>query len=377
MTDYRCIAALFSLLLCTLTGCAATLQSSPLPEGFTVRNFARIDAGAPFAVNRTGAVAAVAEGTLKVIDPSGGPGLSIAPAPATALCFSPGGERLAAAFATTDQSLLRLFDLQGKVLAELAIPGRVTSIAWRSENELLATVLVLKKYSFGTELTARLYRWNGAAPPVVTTLSDVTVRPHVARLPEETLFGSLSLAVSPYGDEIAYSTLKDPPLFTPYLRIAVRHLESGAERDVAKIATGSGGPLYAPDGESLLVGDSQALSRRMSLPDGKELDAWPVPGDHLALSPSGSYILLDGRLYQGDRELVSFPQHATGAFLPDGSGLAISHEGTLFLVTGLTDPQRPKLPVNLERLLELRRLRMLGLISDKEFKAQKAKVSAR
>jgi len=376
MTVFRSIA-LFTLSLCTLTGCAAvSLQSSPLPDGFAVKNLAKVDADGPFAVSRTGTIAAMSQGTLQVIVPSGGPGRSIAKAPATDLSFSPDGDRLAAAFATPTQSLLQLFDLQGKVLAEALVPGRITALSWRSEKELLATALQIRKHSFGSELISTLFRWDTVAPPVATLLNSVTARPQVAKLPEEILYKSLNFAVSPYGDEIAYGALKDPPLFTPYLRITIRHLESGAERLVAETGIGSGGPIYQPDGESLLVGDRRAMTRRIAIPAGKETDAWPTAGDRLALSPSGSYLLIDGRLFQGGREIASFPTTSTAAFLPDGSGIAISHEGTLFLVTGLNDPPAPRLPGDLARTRELRRLLALGLITDKEFKARKAKAPA-
>jgi len=376
MTDLRTGAALLALLLGALTGCTATLQTSVLPEGYAVRNLAKVDAGTPFALNGTGSVAAVTEGITRVTPLSGALGQSLAPAPATSLNFSPGGERLAAAFAASNQSVLNLFDLRGKLLAEAIIPGRVTSIVWRSEKELLVTALLVRRYSFGSELIGSLYRWDGAAPPVATILSDETVRPMVAKLPDEVLIGSLCMALSPYGDEIAYSALKDPPLFTPYLRTVVMHLASGATRQVAETGLSSGGPLYAADGESLLVGDAGSLTRRMSLPDGKEIYAWPAPGDHKALSPSGAYLLLDNHLYQEGRDIASFPKDATGAFLPDGSGMVISSGGTLFLVTGLNDGRPPALPKDLERLLELRRLRMKGLITAQEFKARRAKASA-
>ena len=378
MIDFRIGTALLALFLGTLTGCStiANLRSSPLPDGYAIGNFAKVDAGHPFAINRTGTVAAIVEGTLQLIPHSGAPGLSIAPAPATALSFSPDDTRLAAVFATPAQSVLQLFDLQGKLAAEAIVPGKVTSIAWRSGNELLATALAIKKFSFGSELTATLYRWDTVAPPVATLLNDVTVRPGVAKLPDAILFGSLTMALSPYGDEIAYSALKDPPVFTPYLRTVVRHLESGAEREVAETGLGSGGSLYAPDGESLVTGDAGGLTRRISVPNGKEIDAWSASGDRIAISPSGSYLLLDGRLFWGGREVTSFPREAIGAFLPDGSGLAISNGGMLFLVAGLRDSPPPARPSDLKRILELRRLRMLGLITDKEFKARKAKVSA-
>jgi hypothetical protein len=378
----RALALLLCLFLGTLTGCAAltppiALPSTPLPDGFAVKRVARADLGAPFALSRSGAIVTVAEGTLQFVDPAGGPGRSIAPAPASQLSFSPSGERLAAAFSTADRSLLQLFDLQGKILAEAIIPGRVTSVLWRSERELLATALEIKKFSFGSELISLLYRWDTVAPPVATRLGDVTVRPRVANLPEADLTRSLNLALSPYGDEIVYSSLTDPPLFTPYLRIALRHLESGAEREVAKTGIGSGSPLYAPDSQSLVVGDTHSLTRQVALPGGREINAWPAPGDHAALSPSGSYLLLDGHLYQEGRDVVLFPSKSVGTFLPDGSGIAISHENSLFLVTGLNDTQRPALPGDLKGVLELRRQLMQGQITDQEFKARLKKLSAR
>ena len=377
MIASRGITLLFTLFLAALTGCAATLPTSPLPDGFAVKTFTKVDTGEPFAVNRAGVFAAVVEGNLQIIEPSGAPGRSIAPAPATELRFSPDGTRLAAVFATSNQSLLRIFDLQGKSLSEALLSGRVTSIAWRSDKELLATSLTIKKFSFGSELVSVLYRWDTVAPPLAIPLSDVTVRPNVAKLPEKELLRTLSMALSPYGDEIAYSALKDPPLFSSYLRIAVRHLDTGAEREVAETSIGSGGPVYMPDGESVLAGDAQALTHQLSLAEGKEINAWPTAGDRITLSPSGSYLLLDGSLYQGGREIASFPKESIGVFLTGGSGLALSARGFLFLVSGFQDPKPAGLSGDLVRTLELRRLHMLHLITDQEFKARLKKVSGR
>lgn len=99
-----------------------------------------------------------------------------------------------------------------------------------------------------------------------------------------------------------------------------------------------------------------------------------MAGNNLALSPSGSYLFADGRLYLGDRELTSFAKETVGEFLADGSGLVIGYKNGLFLVSGLTEPKRPQPPADLTRMLELRRLRAQKLISDQEYKAQKAKV---
>jgi WD40 repeat protein len=373
MTSFR-VVALLPLLVGALAGCSTLRHGAgPLPEGFTVRELAKADADAPFAVSRSGEFAAVRKGAVQVID-AAGIGREITPAAATALCFSPDGKMLAAALPTEKGSVLRLFDQQGKVTADTTVPGKITSIVWRSNSQLLATSLAVANPAAGAGLSSRLYSWDGSAPPVAVLLGNVPVLPAAGKTTEEMLVKTLSLAVSPYGDEVAYSYLQAPPFTTPYQKIAVRHLESGTEREVAKTSLGSGGPIFTPDGESLLVGDTHALTRRLSIPDGREMDAWPSPGSYPAVSTSGAYAFLDGRLYQNGRTVLSFPSEARGVFLPDGSGLAISYDGKIYLVSGLKDLAAPALPADMERLLKLRRLRSLGVISEKEYRKQKGRI---
>ena len=371
MTGSR-LLAFFPIIVCTLCGCSNLMRSAgPLPDGYSLKEVAKVDAGAPFAVNRSGQLAAVSKGVLQIID-SDGVTREILEGAASALSFSPGGDKLAVALPGETRTMLRLFDRQGKLLAETDIPERATSMAWRSESQLLTTALGIRRLASGSELTSRLYLWNGSSPPAATTLSQVTVLPPLAKLPDELLWRTLSLAVSPYGDEIAYSSPRDRQTLAPYQSIAIRQLSGGAEREVGKTSVGSGGPLYAPDGDSLLVGDDHALTRRLSIPDGRELYAWPSPGYYPAISASGAYTFLDGHLYQDGRSILSLPTESRGAFLPDGSGLAISYDGKLYLISGLKDRGAPGPPADLERLLRLRRLRSLGLISEREYRAQKA-----
>jgi hypothetical protein len=72
------------------------------------------------------------------------------------------------------------------------------------------------------------------------------------------------------------------------------------------------------------------------------MDAWPSPGRYPAISSSGAFTLLDGTLYQDGRSVLSFPAQAMGAFLADGSGLAVSYSGELYLMSGLKDQARPR-----------------------------------
>lgn len=363
---------LFPLFLAALAGCSSLRRDAPpLADGFSAREFAKADAGSPLAVSRNGALATVSKKSVLLLD-GAGVGRELAEGGAYALCFSPGGNRLAAALPAGDRTFLRLFDREGKVVGEATIPERVTSLAWRSETQLLASALAADNLAPDARLTSRLYLWDGSTPPAATVLNEVPLSSALAKLSAETIFGSLSLAVSPYGDEIAYGSLNCPPVFAPCQTITVRHLESGRERVVGKTAPGSGGPVYLPDGESLLVGETRGLTRRLSIPDGRELEAWPSPGNRPAVSPSGDYLFLDGSIYRNGRTVFSLPTGSQGVFLPDGSGLAISYGGKIYLITGFKDRGAPEPPADLDRLLRLRRLRSLGLISEREYRGRKA-----
>ncbi|GFO60254.1 hypothetical protein GMST_25790 [Geomonas silvestris] len=370
MSILRLPLFLFLLAFSALAGCAPTLRTSQLPPGFSVQPLAKIDAGSAWAVNGNGTVAAVHENQLNLVVAAPQPGIPVAPAPALVLAFSPKGDRLAAAFAEGAESSLCGYDTGGRLLAATKVPGRVTAIVWRSDAEILATSLSLKRLSIGCELSSFLVRWDLKGAAAQTMIFDVTVRPELAKLPETELYRTLNFALSPYGDEIAYTALKDPPLSPPYERVALRHLESGAEKVVTELPLFSGGPAYLPDGNHLLVGTAGTITRKLKLPSGNEVNAWTSPGDQIAVSPSGGYLLLDNRLYQGNQELFSLPRRAQGSFLPDGSGLVVADGGNLFLVSGLNDQPRPALPGDLDRILELRRLFMQGVISDAEYKGR-------
>jgi hypothetical protein len=374
MTGYRCAAMALSLVFWTLTGCSAIMETSKLPDGFALKEVAKTDAGTAFAVSSRGSYAATKDGKLMLVEAVGtmkplGPG-----SPAL-LCFSPDGSKLAAALPGKDKATtLLLFDAAGKLKAETAVPDPITSMSWRSEQELLATALEIRRHGSGSTLISTLYAWDGGSPAVATRMSDVTVRQEVAGLSDQELYDTLKLAVSPYGDEIAYSTVKDSPISTPNIRIVTRNLASGAEHEIGTTSMGSGGLLYTPDGGSLIVGDAHALTRRLALPGGRESNAWPSSGDYPAISRSGEYLFLDGRLFQDGREVAWFPTRSRAAFVPDGSGMALSYDRKLYLLTGLNDKPAPPLPKDLNRLLQLRKLRSMGLISEKEYRAQKQRV---
>lgn len=372
MHGYRLTALLLAATLLTLTGCSSGMRAR-VPDGLLLKPVAACDLGSPYDVSRAGVIASVAAGTIEMRSPQGAL-VAIKEAPAGALSFSPNGERLAVAIPTGRATILRLYDAQGKTVSETKVAGRVISLLWRSEDQLLAGVIDFLKFSFGTELTSYLYQWDGKTAPQKAQLTDVTLRKQVAEMPQELLLDQLRLAISPYGDEIAYTSMKDPPLFSPYLRVIIRHLDTGADTEVAQASIGAGTVAYGPDGEWLLVGSATAETRKVSLPDGKVLEKRPPSAGHPAVSPAGTYSFLGGDLYQGGKVIASFPPEAIGSFTPDGSGLALRHNGKLYLLSGLKDGGVAR-PADLERILKLRRLRSQGLISDDEYRQQKGKVA--
>ncbi|MBU5615024.1 hypothetical protein [Geomonas azotofigens] len=356
------------VMLFSLAGCAATLPAQ-LPAGFQVKPAGRSDVGAPFQAGTKGAVAAVAQGAVELTDKQGRK-VRLADRPATAISFSPGGEKVALVLPVQNATLLRIVDLEGKTLGETRVTGKVTSVAWRSENELLAGVLKITKFSFGSQMATHLLQWDGKSTPVDSTIIDITLRPQVASLPEDVLYDQLHIAVSPYRDEIAFTSLKDPPLFAPYLKVLVRNLDTGGGYEVGQVPLGAGKVFYTPDGESLVFAQGVEATRRVSLPEGKELETWGSPAINPAASPSGTYLLLDGHLYRKGKEIASVPPDARGSFLPDGSGLVLSYRGNLFHVSGLDDGAPAALRPDLERVLKLRRLRSQGLITEQEYRKE-------
>lgn len=369
----RLSALLLSLMLFSLTGCVSLGKLSQVPPELQVKEVAKTDAAAPFAVGRDGKIATVFEKGIVMISPDGKV-YKVAAGTPTILAFSPNGNMFVAVLPAAKGTTMRIFTLDGNVLAEATVPERVTAASWRGNTHVDATGLNIRRFSFGTLLTSYFYDWDNSGAPVTTTLSSVTIRPQLAKLPDALLLNTLNMAVSPYGDEIAYSVLKDPPMFTPYQAIITRHIESGAEQEVTKTSIGSGGPIYAPDGDTLLVGDSHAVTRRVTIPDGREVNGWPAQGSYPAVSPSGVYLFLDGRLYRDGESYASFPRESRGEFLADGSGLVIAYEKKLYLVSGLNDKGAPAKPANLAKLLELRKLRSQGLITEKEYRAQRDKL---
>jgi hypothetical protein len=333
-----------------------------------------VDPGAPFAWSPDGERVALGRGGLRLWSPADGRPRRLTDGTPTALAWSPAGDRLAAAYGRGDHSLLRLHALSGAVLAETTVPGEVRDLFWPGEGGLLFAATTLRRHSFGGGFLLTLYRWSGTGAPQGTPLHDVTLKPLTLRQWGGLLGRIPALALSPLGDEIAYGRLHDPPAFSPYLRLVVRHLESGAEREVTSRPLPGAGALFAADGEGLLYDDGP-VTRAIEPWSGRRQGEWRGSGAPLALSPGGRWLLAGDRLYRDGIESSTFAGLDAAAFAPAGGRLLLRRDGRLFVLAGLEEiPPPPPEPAARGPLLWLRRWRATGLITPEEYLAQKQRI---
>ncbi|UFS68909.1 hypothetical protein LPW11_13490 [Geomonas sp. RF6] len=372
MIRYCSRLALLASIACFFSGCATLPHSSPLPQGSQLRKISPADSGSPFSLQEGDGPLAFSDESLQLLDLKTGTKRLLAKERPIAVAISAFDKRVAAAFPAGSGSIVRIYDAAGKVLAETTVGGRVTSIVWRNKDELVLAALSIKKYSFGAQLDSILYRWDGIGKVLAIPANGTTVRPYIAKMPDEALARTFAMALSPYGDEVALTKLKDPPNFTPFLQIFTHHLDSSGERQIGEAPLGSGGPVYAPGGEKVLMGNADGEARWIPLSGGKEAEAYRSPGTSIALSPSGTYALVDGHLYRERKEVTSFPPGTTGVFSSDGSVLVLRYRDAIYLLTGINDSPAPALSQD-SRLMELRRLRSKGLITQEELEKARGK----
>lgn len=364
------------LVLCLLPAC--TLQSvtpPPLPPGFSVRDVAPLAPESPLAVSRDGSRIALADRTglhLRIV--ANGNGTTLSAERPTALVFSPQGDRLLAAFDRGADSELIVFTLAAATPADhTRFPGRARGLFW-NENGILVLSEQLKVYKFGSNLQNFLHHWDGdgTTPLRSEKIHDVTLDPVTLKVWGGAISRLSPPRLSPWGDEILLPRLIDPPAFDPYLKLVIRHLISGAEREVATgLPLDAGDAAYLADGDEILHwGETGAL--RVAPWSGETRRHLSSPGRTIAASADGDLLWLDGKIFRNGDNILQLPPLARPvAWLTDGQ-LFFRWQERLWLLRGLP-PAQPPLPVDpqqRERLLHLRNWRAQGLISPQDYLEQ-------
>jgi hypothetical protein len=350
-------------------------MTGTLPPGAAVTRLASLDSGSPVAWDSSGTHLAYNRNGIRIVSVATGETARIAPGNATAFAWSFDSDRLAAAFPDGPLTRVALFDRSGDVVGETRVAGNVGAIAWRRGGELLITASELRAYSFGGTLILRLYRWNGTDDPRETMLTNTTLKRSTIPLWNSTYRSGADMVLSPLQDEIAFARIIDPPMYPPYLRIVLHHLETGTERDITILPLGSAVPAFTPDGEQLLAGDGTAEGRLIDAAGDTTPPELPFTATRVTLSPGGANRLNDGHLTIPGRGITTFPADCRGSFSPNGTSLALIRNTTLYHVSGFPEDREPKLPEAVrDRLLFLRKLRSERLISSKDYLGQKERM---
>lgn len=362
----------FPLLLLGLlcSGCAGLPVSRPLPAGITSEPLMSA-VSPPFTVDAAGERLAYVRGGLWIGAVATKAEQQLSETAPVALAWSPDGSRLAAAFPAKETSLIRLFAPDGTKLGETELKGAVGDLAWRSSKELLVAHVMKSDYIFGSDYQQMLTSWDGSGQPISVRVHNATLRPGTTKKLGAAYARAFTLAVSPFGDEIAFTRQHDPPEFKTYLRVMIRHLDSGREREVTNIAQDSSRPLFIGSDDQLLVADGSTISRFTPW-EGKSSASLPITGRALAASPGGKHLLIDGQLVQGDQIITHFPATVTGRFAAQGARLFVLHNGTIYQIKGLdADPVTIPSGDALKKLLSLRDWRIQELITPQDFEKTK------
>ncbi|WP_291314987.1 hypothetical protein [Desulfuromonas sp.] len=372
LRTFKCLALPVFLLF--LSGCAPQIFTDPLPPGVTVRSFGPSAPGSPLAWDPSGQRLALASGGLGVRDLQGGD-TPLSSGRPRALTWSPSGDKLAAGFdAPGGRSLLRVYAMAGGIVGETSLEGRVGGLHWSPDGTVVAACQATTPFSFGTGLKVILYLWDGAGAPKGRTLRESVVRPATLSRSGEKGLPDLHLRLSPWGDEILYTRLYDPPNLQASLQLVLARLNSPEERILAQVATSSGGGLFSRDGESVLYGDGVASTLLHNPWEGGELVLFDRPGRRLALSPSQRYALVDGTLYRDGTEIAALAEGVQGFFAPSGERLLLRRNGRLFLAEGLEGAGDAGSFRPAESLRTLRDWRSRGLISHEEYLERKERM---
>ena len=364
---------LFLLLPVLVTGCAGLPVTGQLPEGVRVEQVASSAVGAPFAPSPDGSRLAFGRAGLQLLDLASRSQQALDSETPAALAWSADGTTLAAAFHRERESRVQLYTVAGTKGATVRVAGRVAELRWLPTSELLVATDERTTYSFGINFNQALLRWNGTEPPTAVRLHDATVQPGVQKLLGNQLDHFFTLSLSPQGDEVAYTRLQSPPEFATYLRVILRSLDSGTEREVANVSLLSGGALFDQDGERLLVGDGTAATVWYDPWSSTQLATLPPPGRSLALA--GDTLLIDGRLYRGTTEIAAFPSDSVGLFAARGTLLFLRQGTSIYRIAGLPAVTTPQLdPARQEKLRELRSWRAKGLISAADYQSAKERI---
>ena len=365
--------AKFTLLLMIavslIAGCRTLPIENALPGGLVAARVADIADGGVFDLAPDGKVVALVDGGLQLLHLPTGDKLPVSEHIPVALAWSPYGYSLAALYDVGGKSRIAVYDQHGILLVEESVAERLTSLSWLSEVELVAGGFRVLNYKFGSNYRSLLYRWKpGRNRPAMTELRDTTLRLSTyEQWQAQLLRGPMLEAAGPSG-QVLYLQPVDPPMFTPYYKMILRDLASGAEMETASVTFAAAGGKFSADGELLLYGDCNGKTFLGSPWSEVLVRSVQAAGSDPALAPDGRSWYADGALFGVDGSVTSLVNGGQARFTADGGSLLLRTGNQLYRVSGLPGGGAAPPVANAEKVQKLRELRLKGLLTAKEYK---------
>lgn len=294
------------------------------------------------------------------------------------LAWSPQGDRIAALF--YDQSgnaRIEIFTRNGTRTATTQLREKAIAILWKSEQELLVFANTYTSHRFGTSLQQKLIHLKDDG--TIThkqSLHETTILPNTVKsIGLEQLQGVIPPRLSPDRDEIIYTKLFNPPVFTPYLMLTARNLSSSAEYAIAKVELKARDAMFANDGETAYwtEDDGRAWQRKLwSAEPAQTVVHSATPEIKIIQHPP----LLAGTIYHEGQRKVTLPDDAVIHKLNDNRYVA-AWQGTLYILHGdwaVRTGETPLNPAQREKLATIRAWRSSGLITGDEYSAAKQRI---
>jgi hypothetical protein len=351
----------------------ANLPVQHLPPELNLVKIGTCKADTPFAPSPDGEWLALVKNGLELLNFKTNQKIQLSTDIPVALAWNHASDQIIAAFSNSQKSTLLVFGTDGEVSSQTDVDGTVSDLVWGAENQIILATITLENYSFGSTLLTKIWHWNVVNSPTILTENSVTIKPLTVKIQGAQLYKTAKLSISPAGDEIIYTRLLDPPAVRPYMKIQLRHLETGIEREVAQVAPTLGDAFLLYE-DMILFSDGLNEVKLLAPWTGLTIQSWQEAGHNLSVSATGHYVLADGRLYEGNKQITIFSPTVDGLFSTNGS-LFLRYQKQLYLLSGLKKEKKPSLAFEKnQQLLKIRKWRSQGLITHQEFLLQKKRI---
>lgn len=370
------VMALLAQLL--FTACSTLPINGKLPDGLAAEKIVTVDSWSPFALAPDVNVLAMASKGLKLFHLPSKENVPLDDRAPVKLSWSPQGYFLAAIYAKDGTSSIAIYDQHGTVIAETPFTAALTSLGWRSENEVVAGGVKVTSYKFGSNYQSLYVSWQpGRSMPAENSLRDTTLQPVTVAQWKPLLERGPMLDTTLQSGALLYLHPIDPPLFTPYYKLILKDLASGKELEIASAGLTSSGGRFSADGEVILYPDGNGSILLYNPWTEELLRKVSSSGKNPAFSPDGANWIADGALFRKDGTVTPLAEGAEARFSNDGSRVVLREGGEIYLLTGLK-PAGGTLfvPAVAEKVAKLRSLRIQGLVTPQEYKDSLQKITA-